>query len=210
MNRDPHRPQQSADETSPAETEHPQEETPRARAEEGGNPAPGDLPPESARQASGPGASAKSAEQVEQQLADVESRLLRTHAELENYRKRVHREMEDLRKYAAVGIIGELLPVIDNADRAIAAAEQAGESESLLTGFQMLKTELQEILRRHHCQPIVPQGEPFDPNVHEAISQLPSDEVPAGHVMEVTLTGYKLHDRVVRPAQVVVSKGPAE
>ncbi len=73
----------------------------------------------------------------------------------------------------------------------------------------MVAQQLAALLERHHCQPIDPQGEPFDPQRHEAILQQPSDQVPANHVLAVTQRGYQMHDRVVRPAQVIVSSGPA-
>ena len=107
-------------------------------------------------------------------------------------------------------MLRDLLPVIDNIDRAVEAAEKAGEAENLLAGFRLVKQQLHTILSRNECEPIPAEGEPFDPNIHQAILQQPSADVPAGHVMMVTQPGYKLHDRVVRPAQVIVSSGPAE
>ncbi|MEK6249747.1 MAG: nucleotide exchange factor GrpE, partial [Planctomycetales bacterium] len=91
--------------------------------------------------------------------------------------------------------------------RAIEAAEQSQLAASILEGFKLVAQQLQTILTQHHCSPIPALGQPFDPTVHEAISQMASDEYPQGTVMVETAVGYQLHDRVVRPSQVVVSTG---
>jgi molecular chaperone GrpE len=142
------------------------------------------------------------------ELAAANDRMLRLQAEMQNLRNRTSREIADERRYAALPVLRDLLPVLDNIDRAIGAAEKAGESENLLAGFRLVKQQLDTILGRHHCELIAAEGEAFDPNFHEAILQQPSSEVPADHVVLVTQSGYKLHDRVVRPAQVIVSSGP--
>ena len=144
------------------------------------------------------------------ELAAANDRLLRLHAEMQNLRNRTSREIADERRYAALPVLRELLPVVDNIDRAIEAAEKAGEAENLLAGFRLVRQQLVTIISQHHCQPIEAEGQPFDPNFHQAILQQPSPDVPAGAVMIVTQTGYRLHDRVVRPAQVIVSSGPPE
>jgi molecular chaperone GrpE len=102
------------------------------------------------------------------------------------------------------------LPVVDNIDRAIEAAEKAGEAENLLAGFRLVKQQLHTFLGRNQCEPIEAEGQEFDPNFHQAILQQPSVDVPAGHIIYVAQTGYKMHDRVVRPAQVIVSSGPGQ
>ena len=106
-------------------------------------------------------------------------------------------------------LIRDLLPVLDNLQRAI-AAEQGSENNGLLQGVQMVADQLTMTLDQHHCKNIAAEGEPFDPMRHEALLQQPSDEHPAGTVMQVAQTGYQLHDRVIRPAHVIVSQGPAE
>src|SRR5262245_49101185 len=141
------------------------------------------------------------------ELAAANDRSLRLQAEMQNLRNRTSREIAEERKYSALPVLRELLPVLDNIGRAIEAAEKAGEAENLLAGFRLVRQQIETILSRHDCQPISPEGELFDPHFHEAILQQPSKEVPANHVMMVTQTGYKLHDRVVRPAQVIVSSG---
>jgi molecular chaperone GrpE len=128
-------------------------------------------------------------------------------AEMQNLRNRTSREIADERKYAALPVLRELLPVVDNIDRAIEAAEKAGEAENLLAGFRLVKQQLHSILSRHHCEPIAAENQSFDPHFHEAILQQPSADVPSGTVMQVTQPGYKMHERVVRPAQVIVSSG---
>jgi molecular chaperone GrpE len=143
------------------------------------------------------------------ELAAANDRTLRLHAEMQNLRNRTSREIADERRYAAMPVCRELLPVVDNIDRAIEAAEKAGEAETLLEGFRLVRQQLVTILSQNHCEPIKAEGELFDPNFHEAILQQSSTSQPAGTVTMVTLSGYRMHDRVVRPAQVIVSSGPA-
>lgn len=142
------------------------------------------------------------------ELAAANDRALRLQAEMQNLRNRTSREITDERRYAALPVLHDLLPVVDNIDRAIEAAEKAGEAENLLAGFRLVRQQLAAILSRYQCEPIAADGQPFDPHFHQAILQQPSVDVPAGRVTMVTQTGYTLHDRVVRPAQVIVSSGP--
>ena len=144
------------------------------------------------------------------ELAEERDRTLRLQAEMENLRNRTAREIAEQHRYAAMPVIRELLPVLDNIDRAIEAAEQSNDSTSLLEGFKLVRQQLLGVLEQHHCTPIESVGQPFDPQVHEAILQQPSDDQPAKHVMMETQVGYLLHDRVVRPSQVIVSTGPPE
>jgi len=148
-------------------------------------------------------------ESLREQLAAAEDRALRTQAELENFRKRVGRERADERRYANLGLMRDVLPVLDNLDRAIEAAEKTHDASALLEGVKMVNYQLVGVLAKHDCVPIEALNEPFDPHRHEAILQQPSDDVPAGIVTQVTQIGYRLHDRVVRPTQVIVSAGPA-
>ena len=146
---------------------------------------------------------------VPQELNLANERALRAQAELENFRKRIRREMDEERRYVSVPLIAELLPVIDNLDRALEAAEQSEGTSSLLEGVKMVRTQLAAVLERFHCRSITAVGSPFDPNLHEAIGKESSDEIGAGAVTRMVRTGYQLHDRVVRPSQVLVSSGPA-
>ena len=144
------------------------------------------------------------------ELALANDRLLRLQAEMQNLRNRTSREIADERKYAALPVVRDLLPVVDTIDRAIEAAVKAGEAENLLSGFRLVRQQLDTLLSNNQCEPIAAEGELFDPNIHQAILQQPSADVPAGNVMMMTQRGYKMHDRVVRPAQVIVSSGPGE
>ncbi|HPM85450.1 MAG TPA: nucleotide exchange factor GrpE [Candidatus Anammoximicrobium sp.] len=147
-------------------------------------------------------------EQLQSQLAEAEDRILRAHAELDNYRKRANRLLQEETKYAPLPLVRDLLPVVDNLERAIQSAEQTGGSAGLLEGVKMVAQELQLVLEQHHCRRIEAQGAAFDPHLHEAIAQIPSKDLTPGTVAEVTVTGYQLHDRIVRPAQVLVSTRP--
>jgi molecular chaperone GrpE len=149
-------------------------------------------------------------EELRRQASEAQDRYLRSQADLENTRKRLRREMEDERRYAELGLLADLLPVIDNMNRAINAAEKNADAASLLEGFKMVRQQLDGVLEKHHCRPITADGEPFDPAYHEAILQQPSDKHPENTVIAVGQTGYRLHDRMVRPAQVVVSSRPAD
>jgi len=145
---------------------------------------------------------------LEADLATEKDRVLRLQAEMENLRSRTAREVLNERRYAPLPLIRDLLPAIDNMNRAIEAAPQSEEAGHMLEGFELVRQLMVGILKQHH--EIEALGEPFDPEVHEAILQQPSDETPAGHVLQVAEAGYQLHDRVVRPAKVIVSTGPAE
>ena len=149
-------------------------------------------------------------ERLEAELAQSADRVLRMQAEMENLRNRTSREINDVRRYASMPLLRDLLPVVDNIERAIRAAENTNDAEGLIEGFRMVAGQLDSVLTQHNCTLIDALGQPFDPNLHEAISQQPSDEHPAGTVILVTQTGYQLHDRVVRPSQVIVSTEPPE
>lgn len=135
----------------------------------------------------------------------------RSRADFENYQKRISRELQTERKYALQPLLGDLLPVLDNLDRALEAAggDFDGPARGLLEGIRMVRKQWLDALERHGVQAIQPEGQPFDYNCHEAVMQQPSDQ-PAMTVLKTLQTGYRLHDRVVRPAQVIVSLGPAE
>jgi molecular chaperone GrpE len=144
-------------------------------------------------------------EKLRAELEQAKDRALRLQADLDNYRKRASRELEDRLKYADMGILRELLPVVDNIQRAVEHAENSSDQASLLEGFRMVGNQLQSVLEKHHCKKIEALNTPFDPNLHHAISQMPSADQPVNTVLMVTQDGYLLHDRVVRPSQVIVS-----
>lgn len=147
------------------------------------------------------------ADQLKQELTVAMERALRAQAELENFRKRVYRDTEQQLKFASMGLLKDVLEVADNLQRALDAAVQADSTGSVAQGIQMVQSQLQTVLGKHGCQPIEALGKPFDPNYHEALTQMPSAEHPAGNILQELRKGYMLHDRVVRPSQVILSSG---
>jgi molecular chaperone GrpE len=139
--------------------------------------------------------------------AEAEKRVLLAQAEAENFRKRLRRDVEEQLKFAAVPLIHDVLQVRDNLVRALEAASGNHESSGLSAGVAMVVKQLDDALAKHGIHEIPAAGELFDPNFHEAISQMPSQEHPSGTVALVAQTGFQMHDRVIRPAQVVVSTG---
>jgi len=143
---------------------------------------------------------------LEQKLQDAEERVLRVQAELENFRKRSRREYEDALRYRELDLLRDLLPVLDNVDRAVEASEKTADIESLKSGFRMTAQQIEKLLDAHGCKTIETNGQAFDPAIHEAILQQSVPTVKPGTIVGVASRGYKLHDRVVRPAQVIVAK----
>lgn len=136
-------------------------------------------------------------------------KFLRAAADLDNYRKRVAREKEELARFTSERIVAALLPALDNLERAIDAAQQHGiENSSLLEGITQVCSQFRRTLTEFGLKEVSANaGHPFDPNLHEAVSHVESGEHPEGHVVEQLQRGYKLADRLLRPARVVVSKG---
>ncbi len=128
----------------------------------------------------------------------------RTRADFENYQKRAQREAMQEKRYAHGALAQDLLPILDNLDRALAAAKQVGEEGPLVQGVGMVQSQSLDALKRHGITRIEAQGQPFDPNLHQAVMQQPSDQ-PANTVLQVLEQGFMLHDRVLRPARVIVS-----
>ena len=146
--------------------------------------------------------------ELEGKIKIAETEVLKSHAEAENFRKRLQRDAEQQLRYANMPLVRDMLDVIDNLKRATdAATSETGNSTALLDGVQMVTQQLANILAKFACKPIESVGQPFDPNIHEAIAQMPSADVPAGHVLQEVAVGYLLHDRVIRPSQVIVSTG---
>ncbi|MCH7960463.1 MAG: nucleotide exchange factor GrpE [Candidatus Hydrogenedentes bacterium] len=140
------------------------------------------------------------------ELAELRDQHLRLRAEFDNYRKRISRENERFRKRAAEGILNDLLPVLDNLERALRFKDEV--SSDLADGVQMVHDQMVELVARHGVKSIAAIGEKFDPQYHEAIAQVPSDEIPKDDVAEEFQRGYTLHDQVLRPSKVTVSTGP--
>lgn len=141
------------------------------------------------------------------ELEEAKNRILWLRADFDNYRKRTLREAEQTRKTAAEGLIRELFPVMDNLDRALAHA--SGTAGPLEQGVAMVLQQLRDVLAARGVERIIAAGKPFDPAVHEALSQIPSDQ-PEGVVIQEYECGYRIGDYVLRPAKVIVSGGSAQ
>jgi molecular chaperone GrpE len=140
-------------------------------------------------------------------------RLLRTAADFENFKKRAARERQEGIRFANESLIEKLVPVLDNFDQAMAAAAQVGAADSatsLQAGIAMILQQLKTVLKEAGLEEIDATGRPFDPNWHEAVSQKETTEVPDGYVVQQLRKGYKLRDRLLRPAGVVVARKPGE
>lgn len=137
-------------------------------------------------------------------------RLLRQTAEFENFKKRAARERQDAIRFANESLLGRLIPVLDNFEMALAAANQAKENaaDSLKTGVDMIAGQLKSVIIEAGLEEIDAAGKPFDPNLHEAVSQQETADVPEGHVLLQLRKGYKLKERLIRPATVIVAKTP--
>lgn len=140
-------------------------------------------------------------------LKAAQTEVLKSHAEAENFRKRLQRDADQQLRYANMPLARDLLDVVDNLKRATDTAGGEAGGTALLNGVQLVTQQLIGILAKYGCKPIESVGQPFDPNFHEAITQMPSTDVPAGSVVQEVAVGYTLHDRVVRPAAVIVSTG---
>ena len=150
---------------------------------------------------------------IEERAADAESkykemqdRYLRLNAEFDNYKKRMMRENSDRLKYFNMELIKELLPSVDNLERAIShAGDENSDLENMIEGLQMVYKGMQEAFGKFGVSEIESIGKEFDPNCHQAVGMIESQEVPENHVAEECLKGYYLHDRIIRPTMVRVS-----
>jgi molecular chaperone GrpE len=142
------------------------------------------------------------------QIAELKDRLLRTQAEWDNSRKRILKEKEESVRYAAENFIEKLLPVLDNFEAGMRAAQTATDPKSIAQGFEMVLAQLQQALREAGVETVDAVGHPFDPHRHEALGHHESEEHPEGHVITQMRKGYKLRDRLLRPASVFVAKAP--
>ncbi len=148
--------------------------------------------------------------ELQAKIDDLQNRLLRGQAEMENFRRRTYREQDDARKFESLRLVRDILPGLDGLNRAIGSAEQTGDLKNMLEGIRMVANQFKEILKAHSAEPIDALGKPFDPNLHEALTQIPSADVEPMTVLQVVEMGYRMHDRVVRPARVIVSSAPPE
>ena len=147
---------------------------------------------------------------VEQQLAQECDNNMRLLAEIDNLRKRSQRDMQQQMKYAAVPVISEMLSVIDDLHRTLEASQSGGDVEAFTGGVEIVVQSFMTVLEKYQCRVIeAAAGVVFDVTLHEAISMQPSDEFDTNVILAVVQQGYQMHDRVIRPSQVVVSSGPA-
>ena len=155
-----------------------------------------------------------------EQIADLQKRaakgdehwerLLRTTADFDNFKKRAAREKVESAQYATANVLTKILPILDNFEMALAAAQNSGNTNlaSFQSGVAMIQQQLKNVLVESGLEEVNAVGQPFDPNLHEAISQLESADVPEGNVLQQVRKGYKLKERLLRPAAVVVAKKP--
>ncbi|MDD5198605.1 MAG: nucleotide exchange factor GrpE [Terrimicrobiaceae bacterium] len=168
---------------------------------------PAETEPASTESASAGTAGKPADEAPREDLEKFKDLYLRSKADLDNYKKRTAREREDAIRYANIALLDRLLPVLDNFDLGLDAARQSGDAEGILQGMSMVQKQLHDFLRDSGAEAIDAVGAPFDPNFHEAIGHEPSAEVAEGTVLRQVRRGYKLRDRLLRPATVIVSKG---
>jgi molecular chaperone GrpE len=145
---------------------------------------------------------------AKEDLAQWRDRALRTQADLENFRKRAARDRADAIKYGNSSLLEELLPIVDNFEMGLAAATVDSAESSIAQGMAMVRKQLTDFLANNGLEEVETDGKKFDPNLHEALSQQASDEVPEGSIITTLRKGYQLHDRLLRAANVIVSKGP--
>ena len=154
------------------------------------------------------GSEAADFEALREELDKFKDLAHRSRADLENYRKRMVREKEDALRYANAGLLEKLLPVVDSFELGLQAAGAAPEGAAIAAGFEMVHKQLADFLRDNGVEVIDAMGKPFDPNQHEAVSQQNDEQVAEGLVSLQIRKGYKLKDRLLRPAMVIVSLGP--
>jgi molecular chaperone GrpE len=147
-----------------------------------------------------------------QEAADNKDKLLRALAEMENLRRRTEREVADARTYGITSLARDLIGVADDLRRALDAAEESaaivdGPAKALCDGVELIERQLLKVLERHGIRVFDPQGARFDPNVHQALFEVPDANIPAGSVVQVIQPGFMIGERVLRPAMVGVSKG---
>src|SRR5712691_671809 len=149
-------------------------------------------------------------EECRQELAEKNDRLLRALAEADNVRRRAQRDREEAVRYAAEALVRDLIPILDNLDRALEAARAAGEKSSIVDGVELIRRESLKVLERHGVTRYGALGQKFDPNQHEAIARVVSPDKEPGTVVGEIAAGYSLRGRVIRAAQVAVAAAPDE
>ncbi|MGC6424402.1 MAG: nucleotide exchange factor GrpE [Lentimonas sp.] len=147
-------------------------------------------------------------EKAQQEAAEMKTRYLRSVADMENFRKRIAREKQDIIRSAAGNVIESLLPVLDNMKLGLQAAENHPEAKDVTAGFKMVDDQLKKSLQEQGLEELCPDGLAFDPNLHECIAHQPSEDVKEDHVIQTVRAGYRLNERLIRAANVIVSSGP--
>jgi len=147
---------------------------------------------------------------LEQQLAEMEDRLLRATAEFENYKKRRQRESAELLRYGHEALIRDLLPVLDSFERAILSSEGNRDYQVFHDGVELILQQMREVLRGAGVERVWPEGEQFDPHRHEAIGVCSHEELEPDHIATVVEPGYEIHGRVVRPPKVLIVRSDTE
>ena len=147
-------------------------------------------------------------EDLSAELVETKDRLIRLHADFENFRRRALRERDEAVRYGAQNLFKDLLTTVDNLERAIEHARKGGggSSESLLQGVELVQKDLLGLMARHGVSEVDAIGQPFDPEHHEAMAQAPDASVAPNTILEVLQKGYKLRDRLLRPARVIVAR----
>jgi len=144
-----------------------------------------------------------------EEIASLKEQVLRAHADAQNVRRRSEQDVEKARKFALEKFVADLLPVADNLERAIAAGNPEDETQkAVLEGVELTLKSLQDTLKKYKVEMVDPAGEPFDPQLHQAMTMVPNPDMEPNTVMDVFQKGYTLNGRLVRPAMVVVSSAP--
>ncbi|AKF83874.1 molecular chaperone GrpE [Myxococcus fulvus 124B02] len=146
--------------------------------------------------------------EAHERAKEAQDRMVRAAADLENYRKRAQKEKEEVQRFGSEKLLKDLLPVMDNMDRALEAATKSPDIESFQKGVAMTRKSFEDALGRHGVKSFSAKGQPFDPRMHEAIQQVETADTPAGHVVYEVVRGFFLNERLVRPAMVVVARAP--
>jgi molecular chaperone GrpE len=157
--------------------------------------------------ADGPAAPAE-AEQLRTEVAELKDRLLRGQADWDNSRKRMLREKDEALRYANEALLEKLLPILDNFEMGLQASRTATDPKAIAEGFEMVHAQFQQLLREAGLEPVDAVGQPFDPHRHEALGHQDSEDHPEGQVLSQMRKGYKLKDRLLRPASVFVARKP--
>lgn len=146
--------------------------------------------------------------QAQRDLKGSQEQYLRTMADMDNLRKRTQRDKEELAKFANESLLRDILPVIDNLERAVEHAEQAESNDGLFEGVQMTLNQFSQLLDKFGVEPVDAIGQPFDPAYHQAMGQMESEEHPVNAVVQQMQKGYQLNKRLLRPAFVMLAKAP--